>query len=321
MPITIVDRLAGGVSRFFRTHPTADVPTGAMVQLGDRGATYVTDSARITSGPDAGGVDPLRAARPPIILLHAVVTTGLLSWYSVIDDLSADFRVITMDQRWHGRGIRSPRFTLDDCADDVTALADALGIDRFVAAGFSMGGGTAQLTWQRHHDRVSGLVLASTGPYFGSSTTGRPRIDALTRFAAQRFATPVPGLGPHALDERGLSDGAWALRQVRSTRLSHMSEIGYALGQFDSRPWLAEIDVPTAVCVTTRDRVIPIARQQLLVDGIPGAQRFDVAAGHACCVLQSEIFTPVFVEACGWVSTRTPKAHPPESTSHETARP
>jgi pimeloyl-ACP methyl ester carboxylesterase len=46
--------------------------------------------------------------------------------------------VVVFDQRWHGQGISSPRFLLEDCADDVGALADALGVDTFVPVGFSM---------------------------------------------------------------------------------------------------------------------------------------------------------------------------------------
>ena len=44
----------------------------------------------------------------------------------------------------------SGRFRLDDCADDVVALADELAIDRFVPVGYSMGGPIAQLIWKQH---------------------------------------------------------------------------------------------------------------------------------------------------------------------------
>ena len=82
-----------------------------------------------------------------------------------------------------------------------------------------------------------------------------------------------------------------------STPLSHMGDFGDGLGRFDSRDWLGEIDVPTAVVVSTRDKVVEPERQQLLVDGIRGAQRLEVDGGHACCVLGAEWFIPPFVEA------------------------
>jgi hypothetical protein len=41
-------------------------------------------------------------------------------------------RVVIFDQRWHGAGITSSRFRLEDCADDAVVLAAALGIHSFI---------------------------------------------------------------------------------------------------------------------------------------------------------------------------------------------
>ncbi len=70
-------------------------------------------------------------------------------------------RVVVFDQRWHGQGISSPRFLLEDCAGDVAALADALGVDTLVPAGNSMGSLVAQLVWYRHRERLDRLVLGA----------------------------------------------------------------------------------------------------------------------------------------------------------------
>src|SRR4051812_31631756 len=100
-----------------RVHmPWAPIPSGSMVDLPD-GPTFVTDTAG--PSPDA----------PAIVLLHAVGCTGLLTWYPSIAPLSQRYRVLTLDQRWHGRGIQSEAFDLHDCADDVAALLDVLEID------------------------------------------------------------------------------------------------------------------------------------------------------------------------------------------------
>src|SRR4051794_18823222 len=94
--------------------PHARIPVGRLVELPGRGTTYVTDSPGPT--PDA----------PTVVLLHAVGCTGLLTWFPSIGPLTRRFRVVTLDQRWHGRGIQSPTFSLVDCADDVAALIDVL---------------------------------------------------------------------------------------------------------------------------------------------------------------------------------------------------
>jgi len=144
-----------------RVHmPWAIVPGGSLVELPD-GPTFVTD----TPGP--------RPDAPTIVLLHAVGCTGLLTWYPAIASLAERYRVVTLDQRWHGRGIQSPTFDLHDCADDVAALLDVLGIDEAIIGGFSMGSIIAQRVWRQHAHRVSGLVLAATTDRFRQSTSER----------------------------------------------------------------------------------------------------------------------------------------------------
>ncbi|WP_132993109.1 alpha/beta fold hydrolase [Gordonia zhaorongruii] len=287
-------RVRRGARHALRPHPVEHVPAGRRIDLPGRGTTYITDSGN----PDG----------PAVFLLHSVSTTGLLCWYPAIPELQKDYRVLTIDHRWHGRGIRSDGFSLADCADDVVAVADQLGVDTFTAAGFSMGGGIAQLTWRRHPDRVDGLVLCSTGPYFSSIEPGRlaaeQRIGKALKVADKVLPTP----SDKRLDDAGRHPVAWALAQVASTPLGHQGEFSAAMAEFDSRLWLNEVDVPSAVVVSTRDKIVAPERQQLLVDAIPGAQRFDVDGGHACCVLGSEEFVPQFASAVGAVSRAAVKA-------------
>ncbi|HET7194213.1 MAG TPA: alpha/beta fold hydrolase, partial [Nocardioides sp.] len=127
--------------------PWAPIPDGRMVELPGRGSTYVTD----TPGP--------RPDSPTIVLLHALGCTGLLTWYPSIRPLAERYRVVTLDQRWHGRGIKSDEFSLYDCADDVAALLDVLEIDQAIVAGYSMGSIIAQRFWRQHPTRTAGLVL------------------------------------------------------------------------------------------------------------------------------------------------------------------
>ena len=100
---------------------------------------------------------------PVVVLLHGLGATADLNWFPSYRPLSAHYRVIAMDHRGHGGGKRSHRvFRLEDCADDVVELADALGVQRFIPVGYSMGGPVAQLVWKRHRSRIDGLVLCAT---------------------------------------------------------------------------------------------------------------------------------------------------------------
>ena len=145
--------------------PWVPIPAGRRVDLAGRGTTYVTD----TPGPSPQA--------PVIVLLHALGCTGLLTWFPAIPALARRYRVVTLDQRWHGQGIQSERFSLHDCADDVAALLDVLEIPEAVVAGYSMGGVVAQRVWRQHPQRVAGLVLCSTTDRFQNGLGERPVVD------------------------------------------------------------------------------------------------------------------------------------------------
>ena len=114
------------------------LPPGRYVWLPGRGRTFVRELA----GPPGA---------PVLVLLHGWTATADLNWYACFAPLAEHFRVVAIDHRGHGRGLRSAEpFRLEQCADDVAALARELGIDRFVPVGYSMGGPIAQLIWQRH---------------------------------------------------------------------------------------------------------------------------------------------------------------------------
>ena len=274
------------------------VPEGRVLDLPGRGRTFVVDQPGPT--PDA----------PTVVLLHALGCTAYLSWFASIGPLAQRYRVITFDQRWHGRGIRSPRFRLADCADDVAAVLDALGVERAVVVGYSMGGAVAQLAWQRHPDRVAGLVLCSTARNFRGTRREKfffPVIAAvmhplsgyaLTR--VERVAETLPDLP--SIDAADTT--AWSKVEFRSTSAWSMPEVLAELGRFNSAPWIGEVDVPTAVVVTERDHTIPERRQRRLAADIPGATLFTSPGGHASIVLRAVQWVPVLVAAVDSVATR-----------------
>jgi 3-oxoadipate enol-lactonase len=284
--------------------PHVQVPEGRMVELPGRGSTYVTD----TPGPRRGA--------PTVVLLHAVGCTGLLTWFPAIEPLSRRFRVVTLDLRWHGRGIQSDTFTVRDCADDVAALVEVLGLDEVVVAGYSMGSIVAQRVWRQHPHLVSGLVLCATTDRFRGTLAERTFHQGLelamlgtrgisrSRTAVRAARTAARALDLRPDDREGQAFEDWAISEFRSTSPWAVGQAVAAGGRHHSRPWLHRIDVPTAVVVTTKDHVLPARNQVALARRIPGATMHDVDAGHAACVLQSERFVPALVEAVRTVSAR-----------------
>ena len=283
--------------------PTPGLPDGRHVALPGRGTTFVREVA----GP---------AGAPTVVLLHGWTVNSALNWFPSYAPLGERFRVVALDHRGHGHGMRTwRRFTLEDCADDVVALLDVLGVERAIPVGYSMGGPVAQLVWRRHPDRVDGLVLCATASRF-RDRGDRALQGVVTGLALAARSTPR--WVHRQLQERLIVArydtsplGHWAREQARLNDLRAMIEAGHAVGSFDSRSWAGDIDVPTALVVTRYDTTVPPTRQEALARAIPDARAFEVDGGHDVCAADPDTFLPGLLEACGDVARRTGRAAPP----------
>jgi pimeloyl-ACP methyl ester carboxylesterase len=107
-----------------------------------------------------------RGAGEPLLLLHGGMGIGG-DWRHVFPDDPAGYRVIVPDLRGHGRSTNpSKTFTFRQCAEDVIALLDHVGVARTKAIGMSMGAKTLLHAATAHPERVSAMVLVSATPYF-----------------------------------------------------------------------------------------------------------------------------------------------------------
>jgi 3-oxoadipate enol-lactonase len=268
------------------------------MHLPGRGTTFV----RTLPGPPGA---------PTLVLLHGWTATADLNFFRCYEPLGRHFRVVALDHRGHGRGIRSRRmFRLEDCADDAMAVLDVLGIDRCIPVGYSMGGPVAQLVWKRHRERVDGLVLCATSGYFATSREERLRFFGLTSVAAMARLTPPQAqrwLTHQLYLQRKTSKWEpWAVHEARQHDWRTVLEAGGSLGTFSSRDWIGGIDVPTSVVVTLRDRVVPVRRQVRLFESVPGAEMFEVDADHDAAVSEPQLFVPRLLQATARVVARQP---------------
>ena len=265
-----------------------DLPPGRDVELPE-GTVHLREA----SGPDGS---------PAAILLHGWTATADLNFFRVYEPLSEHVRVLAFDHRGHGRGLRSRRlFRLEDCADDVVALADAIGLDRFVAVGYSMGGAVAQLLWQRHRERLVGLVLCATAPHFNRQRNERLSFLGLTGLAAVARYTPAQlrrWLTSQLYLQRKTSTWQpWAVEEAARHDWRMVLEAGRALGGFRADEWLGDVDVPTSVVITMKDHVVPVRRQMLLFEEIPTAAAFRVDGHHDAAIAVPGRFVPTAVAA------------------------
>lgn len=273
-----------------------DLPPARTIELADRGPITVREL-------------PAPPGAPTLMLLHGWTATADLNWFRCFDELGTRYGVVAFDHRGHGSGLRSKKtFRLEDCADDAMAVADAVGLDTVIPVGYSMGGPVAQLVWRRFPDRVDGLVLCATAPYFVGTRPERLSVLGVTGLAALARVTPVQArewLTEQLYLQRKTSAWEpWAIQQASTHDWRMVLEAGRAIGGYTASEWIGEVDVPTSVVVTMRDRVVPLRRQVKLFEWIPDAEAFRVDADHDAVVAPHPAFLATLLRAIASVVER-----------------
>src|SRR5881275_3305495 len=107
--------------------PPVEMPPARTVRVPGRGEFFLRDT-----GGDG----------QPVMLLHGWMASADLDWYGAYDRLeAAGYRVLAIDHRGHGRGLRPlVPFRLADCAADAAAAIRQLDLAPALVVGYSMGG-------------------------------------------------------------------------------------------------------------------------------------------------------------------------------------
>lgn len=223
---------------------------------------------------------------PTVLLLHGWTASVDTQFFTVYGELAEHFSIIGLDHRGHGRGLRPDGpFTLEDCADDAAAVVGALGVDSVVTVGYSMGGPISSLVWHRHRDLVRGMVLQATAMEWNTTRAERIRwvVGRWFGFILRNVATPRFLRG---LLRRTIPRGhemrrhlPWLLGEIRRNDPWFIQQAGQALSRFDARLFAADIDVPTAFVVTTKDSGVPPEKQRAFAKAI-GAEVFELHGDH-----------------------------------------
>jgi pimeloyl-ACP methyl ester carboxylesterase len=216
--------------------------------------------------------------RPTLLLVHGGPGTYDHSYFKPwFGQLAADLQVVYLDLRGHGRSDwpDATDFSFEQCADDVRAFCDAVGLERPVVLGHSMGGFVAMLCGSRHPGHASGLIVVGTNARFDlerlvegvRAVTGTAAADVARRsysgdqVSDEEWAGVFAAFGPHVPTAEVLA---------RRRRNLEVSAVGMdLLRSFDCRHELAAVTCPVLVIAGQRDGVMPISAGQEIVDWLP----------------------------------------------------
>jgi pimeloyl-ACP methyl ester carboxylesterase len=281
-------------------------PGSVWPALSARDASVIADDGTVlhveVSGPD----DPSGT----VVLAHGYVLSNRL-WdlqVAALTETRPDLRVVTYDQRGHGRSARAPKdsATIEQLGRDLHAVIDQAASGPVVVAGHSMGGMTVMSYVEQYPDQVgtrllaAGLVATSGGGLAEVAWGLPPRLAATIRKAlpgameqgrrwedAGRRPLPQPFLRP-LLFGRGHRQDADPTA-VRTTLEVYASNSAHTVADFfatfPEHDRLAALSVlstvPVTILVGTEDRICPLAHSQALAAALPHARlRVYPGAGH-----------------------------------------
>jgi pimeloyl-ACP methyl ester carboxylesterase len=199
---------------------------------------------------------------PPIVLLHGLTATRR---YVVMGSRKLErcgYRVVGFDARGHGKSSPAPSYEYSEMVADVGAVLDALGIEKAVLAGNSMGAATAMAFAIENPERVSALVQI-TPAYLKPRSEPRD-IEAWNRLADGLERGGVEGFieaWEPEVDERWRATAIKVARQ-RLSRHDDLSAVADAIRvvpvsrAFDGLADLEWVEVPTLV-VGSREEADP----------------------------------------------------------------
>lgn len=241
----------------------------------------------------------------PVFTLHGTPGSRFNRHYDESTYAEVGARVITYDRPGYGGSDRHLGRRVVDCADDVAALADTLGIERFAVIGGSGGGPHALAVAARLPERVTKVTCAvGIAPYDAPDLDFLEGMDPLNvqelDWALHGEEVLVPELEREATEmlERVAADPAkiigdeWGLSEADRAELAR-TERHEIIRQSTSeavrngvwgwvdddlcfvRPWgfdIAEIRVPTRVTYGTTDVLVPRGHGEWLARNVPGAE-------------------------------------------------
>ncbi len=246
---------------------------------------------------------------PTLVKVAHWFTHVEFDWHSPVwefwwRELGRDHQVLRYDERGCGLSDREPeRLSLAAFVEDLEAVVDAAGPERFALMGISQGGATAVRYAVRHPERVSHLVLCNAYSRGRLHRDLDPRqreevelLQSLVRVgwdaAAPVFRRVftgllVPGATPEQME--------WLEELMRvSAAPDTAMRIRGAWNDEDVTDLLARVSVPTLVLHSRGDRAVPFEEGRLLAAGIPGA-RFVPLESENHALLGTEPAWPVFL--------------------------
>ncbi len=222
----------------------------------------------------------------PIIFIHGFPFNKSM-WTDQVTLLSASHRVIAYDVRGHGgsqAGVEE--FTVDQFADDLFLLMDALEINKAVICGLSMGGYIVLNALTKQRERIAGLILADTQCAADTEEGKDKRRKTITFIKKNGLKEYADESMKNLFAPQSFTDKkdqvAFVKNIILHTEAESICKTLEALAtRTETCSTLDKVKIPTQILVGKEDKVTPLAAAQKMQELIADSQLHIIdGAGH-----------------------------------------
>jgi 3-oxoadipate enol-lactonase len=235
---------------------------------------------------DGAQFDVLDEGRgPALVLLHGFPLSKE-TWDEQAAALAPLARVIRFDLRGLGSTTATPGpYLMEQLAGDLLEVLDALGVDRAVVAGHSLGGYVALAFYRMFAERCAGLGLVASR--FSADTAERATLRLALAERAERdgMAPVAAALLPALFAPQVYSRGSELVARAAAT-IARTDPRGAAAmlrgmaARIDSRDLLAEMELPVTLLAGREDALVPLEELEEATAALPDATLEVLPHGH-----------------------------------------
>lgn len=249
---------------------------------------------------------------PPIFFVHGFPLSHAM-WRPQIEAFKGSNRVFAPDLRGFGQSnflagggshlLAEPRVSMEEFADDMSALLDALGISEPVTfCGLSMGGYVGWQFVRKYPDRLAKLVICDSRAAADTPEAAKGRAELAKKVLAEGSQVAVEGMLAKLLAPATIEKQPDVVATVRTMGLQATRQgVAAALLGMAARPamfdLLPKIKVPTLLIVGQDDAISTVDEMRGIAEKIPGAKLVVIPnSGHMTTIENPAAFNKALIE-------------------------
>lgn len=228
----------------------------------------------------------------PVLVLSNSLGTDHGMWQPQVNELKSHFNIITYDTRGHGESDVISGTTLQNLAEDVVDILDALNVKKAHFCGISMGGITGLWLAIHYPGRFLSITVANSAAKIGQAEAWLSRAESVEQNGlAELVKTTHTRWFSEKFDYQHNVVAQTTIQSLANTPAQGYANACRALAHADLRDEITQIQVPVLLIAGMADPVTTVVDAEFMQNAIKNSQIAKLEASHLSNIEQPQRFT------------------------------